>query len=814
MKVSYNWLKKYIQTDLSPEELGKVLTDTGLEVESIEKIEAIQGGLQGVVVGHVHACEKHPDADKLNVTTVSIGTEELQIVCGAPNVAAGQKVVVATVGTTLYPKPDEAFQIKKAKIRGVESFGMLCAEDELGIGHSHAGIIVLPEDTPVGLAASSYFDLSDDYQIEIGLTPNRADAMGHIGVARDIKAALNYHQKAGLTLTLPTVQMPAVTGNLPISVEIDNQTDCLRYCGVSMTDVNVAPSPEWLQKALRSVGLNPINNLVDISNFVMRELGTPLHIFDAKSVNGKVVVRTAKAGEELETLDNVQRKLQGSELLIANATEAMCIAGVFGGAHSGVNEQTTSIFIESALFDAVSVRKTARIHGLNTDASFRFERGVDPTLTMYALERCVQLIQEVAGGQVAMPTFDWKGAIPQEKTISISLNRVNQLIGCQIDKSDVISILKDLDIHVTNDNGDTLDIQIPAYRVDVTREADVIEEVLRIFGFNLVPIPEKWNLSLPIAPKINKDHWQRTMSESLVGKGYSEVMNNSLTKSAYVANLGMNQLKEEHQVRMLNPLSQDLDVMRQSLLYGLLENIAHNQNRQSPNLRLFEFGKTYAKYTSGYVETQQLIICTTGQRHSDNWLSPEKGKDTLTSYFDLKGVLVGLLERLGFSSSLQEKALSNQLFEDGQAFEVHKKTMAEIGWAPAELLNAFGIKNPVYYAVVNWDLVMDLLTRVKIEYSELPKAFATRRDFSLLIDQQVSFASLRSVALQADRKILKSVGLFDVYEGKNLDKGKKSYALSFILQDGDRTLTDQEIEACMTKIQANLEKECGAILRN
>ena len=814
MKVSYNWLKKYIQTDLSPEELGKVLTDTGLEVESIEKIEAIQGGLQGVVVGHVLACEKHPDADKLNVTTVSIGAEELQIVCGAPNVAAGQKVVVATVGTTLYPKPDEAFQIKKAKIRGVESFGMLCAEDELGIGHSHAGIIVLPEDTQIGLAASAYFDLSDDYQIEIGLTPNRADAMGHIGVARDIKAALNYHQKAGLTLTLPTVQMPAVTENLTISVEIDNQTDCLRYCGVSMTDVNVAPSPEWLQKALRSVGLNPINNLVDISNFVMRELGTPLHIFDAKSVNGKVVVRTAKAGEELETLDNVQRKLQGSELLIANATEAMCIAGVFGGAHSGVNEQTTSIFIESALFDAVSVRKTARIHGLNTDASFRFERGVDPTLTMYALERCVQLIQEVAGGQVAMPTFDWKGAIPQEKTISISLNRVNQLIGCQIDKSDVISILKDLDIHVTNDNGDTLDIQIPAYRVDVTREADVIEEVLRIFGFNLVPIPEKWNLSLPIAPKINKDHWQRTMSESLVGKGYSEVMNNSLTKSAYVANLGMNQLKEEHQVRMLNPLSQDLDVMRQSLLYGLLENIAHNQNRQSPNLRLFEFGKTYAKYTSGYVETQQLIICTTGQRHSDNWLSPEKGKDTLTSYFDLKGVLVGLLERLGFSSSLQEKALSNQLFEDGQAFEVHKKTMAEIGWAPAELLNAFGIKNPVYSAVVNWDLVMDLLTSVKIEYSELPKAFATRRDFSLLIDQQVSFASLRSVALQADRKILKSVGLFDVYEGKNLDKGKKSYALSFILQDGDRTLTDQEIEACMTKIQANLEKECGAILRN
>lgn len=814
MKVSYNWLKKYIQTDLSPEELGKVLTDTGLEVESIEKIEAIQGGLQGVIVGQVLTCEKHPDADKLKVTTVSIGTEELQIVCGAPNVAAGQKVVVATVGTTLYPKPDEAFQIKKAKIRGVESVGMLCAEDELGIGHSHAGIIVLPEDTPIGLAASSYFDLSDDYQIEIGLTPNRADAMGHIGVARDIKASLNFHHKTGLELNLPAVQMPAVTGDLPISVVIENQSDCLRYCGVSMTDVKVAPSPEWLQKALRSVGLNPINNLVDVSNFVMRELGTPLHIFDAMAVKGKVLVRTAKAGEELETLDNVQRKLQGTELLISNASEAMCIAGVFGGAHSGVNEQTSSIFIESALFDAVSVRKTARIHGLNTDASFRFERGVDPALTMFALERCVQLIQEVAGGQVAMPTFDWKGNIPQNIHIPISLNKVNQLIGCQIDKIDIISILNDLDIIVKKDNGDTLDIEIPAYRVDVTREADVIEEILRIYGFNKVPIPEKWNVSLPIAPKINKDQLQRTTAESLVGKGFSEVMNNSLTKSAYVANLGMNQLKEEHQVRMLNPLSQDLDVMRQSLLYGLLENIAHNQNRQSPNLRLFEFGKTYAKYESAYVETQQLIICVTGQRNSDNWLSPEKGKETLSTYFDLKGVLVGLMERLGFSANMQEKALSNQLFEDGQAFEVHKKLLAEIGWVPVELLNAFSIKNPVYYAVIQWDAVIELLNRVKIEYRELPKSFAIRRDFSLLIDQQTSFARLRASALQADRKLLKSVGLFDVYEGKNLEKGKKSYALSFILQDGDRTLTDQEIDVCMSKIQASLEKECGAILRN
>ena len=814
MKVSYNWLKKYIQTDFAPEELGKILTDTGLEVESIEKIEAIEGGLQGVVIGHVLSCEKHPDADKLNVTTVTIGTEELQIVCGAPNVAAGQKVVVATVGTTLFPNPGEAFHIKKAKIRGVESFGMLCAEDELGIGHSHAGIIVLPEDTEIGMPASAYFDLSDDYQIEIGLTPNRADAMGHIGVARDLKAALNFHQKANLSIQWPTVHPLVAAGNLQIAVEIENQEDCLRYCGISMINVHVAPSPEWLQKALRSVGLNPINNIVDISNFVMRELGTPLHIFDAKSLNGKVRVRSSKANETIVTLDQVERKLVGTELMITNGDEALCIAGVLGGANSGVSNETTEIFIESALFDSVNIRKTARLHGLNTDASFRFERGVDPALTMYALQRCVQLIQEIAGGQVAMEAFDWQGNIPQDKTASISLNRINQLIGCQIDKLDVVSILKDLDIQILSDNGDNLEIQIPAYRVDVTREADVVEEILRIYGFNLVPIPEKWNLSLPISPKINKDQLQRSIAELLVGKGFSEVMNNSLTKSAYASQLGMGQLQDEHSVRMLNPLSQDLDVMRQSLLFGLLENIERNQNRQSPNLRLFEFGKTYAKYASGYVESMQLIVCMTGQAHSDNWLTPDKGKDTLVSYYQLKGLVFGLLERLGFAGQLQEKELKNHLFSDGQSIELHKKTIAECGWATPEQLQSFGIKNPVYYAIIQWDQLLDLLNRVKIEYSELPKSFAIRRDFSLLIDQQVNFSDLRQSAMKADKKLLKSVGLFDVYEGKNLDSGKKSYALSFILQDGDRTLTDQEIDSCMSKIQANLEKECGATLRN
>jgi phenylalanyl-tRNA synthetase beta chain len=814
MKVSYNWLKKYIQTELSPEEIGKILTDTGLEVESIEKIEAIEGGLQGVVIGHVLTCERHPDADKLNVTTVNTGTEELQIVCGAPNVAVGQKVVVATVGTTLYPNPGEPFHIKKAKIRGVESFGMLCAEDELGIGHSHAGIMVLPENTELGTPASAYFDLSDDYQIEIGLTPNRADAMGHIGVARDLKAALNFHQKANISLKWPEVKPLQNIGNTPISIRIENQEDCLRYCGVSMENIQVGPSPEWLQKALRSVGLNPINNIVDISNFVMRELGTPLHIFDAKALNGKIVVRSAKANETIETLDQVNRKLNGTELMICNDKESLCIAGVLGGLHSGVSTDTTSIFIESALFDAVSVRKTARQHGLNTDASFRFERGVDPALTLYALQRCVQLIQEIAGGQIAMDAFDWTGNIPQNKTISISLSKINQLIGFEIDKKSVFSILSDLDILILAEKDDQISIEIPAYRVDVIREADVTEEILRIFGFNSVPIPEKWNLSLPISPKINKDHLQRIISESLVGKGFSEVMNNSLTKSSYVTALGMGELKDEHSVRMLNPLSQDLDSMRQTLLFGLLENIERNQNRQSPNLRLFEFGKTYAKYTSGYFESQQLILCMTGQLNSDNWLTPEKGKETLVSYYHLKGMVIGILDRLGFAGQYVEKEVKNALFADGQTIELHKKTVAECGWATTEQLNAFGIKNPVFFAVIQWDVLIELLNRVKIDFSELPKSFATRRDLSLLLDQKVNFSSLRQTAMQTERKLLKSVGLFDVYEGKNLEAGKKSYALSFILQDGDRTLTDQEIDACMQKIQINLEKECGAVLRN
>jgi phenylalanyl-tRNA synthetase beta chain len=664
------------------------------------------------------------------------------------------------------------------------------------------------------MPASAYFDLSDDFQIEIGLTPNRADAMGHIGVARDIKAALNFHQKANLSIQWPTVSPLVAVGNLNIAVEIENQDDCLRYCGTSMVNVHVAPSPEWLQKALRSVGLNPINNLVDISNFVMRELGTPLHIFDAKALNGKVLVRTSEVGETIVTLDQVERKLVGTELMISNGSEALCIAGVLGGATSGVSNETTEIFIESALFDAVNIRKTARLHGLNTDASFRFERGVDPALTMYALQRCVQLIQEISGGQVGMDMFDWIGNMPSNKKITIHLSRVNQLIGCQIDRDSIFTILEDLDIHVLQENGDEINIEIPSYRVDVTREADVIEEILRIYGFNLVPIPEKWNLSLPISPKINKDQLQRSIAELLVGKGFSEVMNNSLTKSTYVSQLGMGQLEDEHSVRMLNPLSQDLDVMRQSLLFGLLENIERNQNRQSPNLRLFEFGKTYAKYASGYVESSQLIVCLTGQAHSDNWLAPDKGKESLVSYFQLKGIVFGLLERLGFAGQLQEKELKNQLFADGQSIELHKKTIAECGWATPEQLQSFGIKNPVYYAIIQWDQLLDLLNRVKIEYSELPKSFAIRRDFSLLLDKHVNFADLRQTAMQADKKLLKSVGLFDVYEGKNLDAGKKSYALSFILQDGDRTLTDQEIDSCMSKIQANLEKECGATLRN
>lgn len=811
MKVSYNWLKKYVQTDLSAEEMGGILTDTGLEVESVEKLEAVKGGLEGVFVAEVLTCEKHPDADKLKVTTVTMGGEPIQVVCGAPNVAAGQKVVLATVGCTLYPNPEEPLKIKVSKIRGVESCGMLCAEDELGLGESHAGILVLDPATPVGTPAAKLFELEDDYQIEIGLTPNRADAMGHIGVARDLIAYLNYHKNANLQLNLPSVEAFKVNSrDLKISVSVENTELCPRYLGLSFKGVSIKPSPAWLQNSLRAVGLSPINNVVDVTNFVMRELGTPLHAFDARAVKGSIVVKTADQGAKFETLDNVTRELSSENLMITNGSENLCIAGVFGGSQSGIKDDTTEVFLESAYFNPVSVRKTAKFHGLNTDASFRFERGVDPNLTEYALKRAALLIQEVAGGEVAMEITETYPSKIENKIVEFSYERCNRLIGSTISENDIKSILNSLDIQVRSEENGIAQLEIPAYRVDVTREADVVEEVLRIYGFNNVPLPEKLNTSIGVFPKPNIEKVQTVLSEMLVGKGYVETLNNSLTTSTYVEKLGGEALKSERNVSMLNPLSQELDVMRQTLLFNALEVIQHNQNRQNADVRLFEFGKTYHKYEKGYSENKRLLIAITGKKERESWNS---SKDAV-SYYTIKGLASALFNRLGLSNMLSETALKTSLLQDGVQLSVLKKKVGEIGWIKPAMKKHFGIKADVFVADLDWDAIIECLQYSKVKYTELPKTFAVRRDFSLLLNSQTTFGEIEALAKTCDKKILKEVGLFDVYEGKNLEEGKKSYAVSFVFQDAEQTLKDQQIDAIMDKIRGELEMKLQAQLRS
>ncbi len=813
MKISYNWLKQYVALDLSPEAAGKILTDTGLEVEGIQKIEAVKGGLEGVVVGEVLTCEQHPDADRLKVTTVTIGTETLQIVCGAPNVAIGQKVIVATVGCTLYPTPDEPFKIKKSKIRGVESEGMLCAEDELGLGKGHDGILVLDANVSVGTPAASYFELEDDYTIEIGLTPNRADAMGHIGVARDLIAYLNVHKKLGLALSMPAVDAFRIEGNdLKINIAIENAELCLRYTGTSIKGVKIDTSPAWLQKRLRAIGIAPINNVVDVTNFVMHELGTPLHAFDAAQVNGKIVVKNAKNGDLFTTLDEVERKLDDSNLMITNGTDHLCIAGVFGGINSGIKDTTTDVFLESAYFHPVSVRKTAKMHGLNTDASFRFERGVDPNLTAYALKRAALLIQEVAGGMISMEVFDSNEKPLKNKTVEFSYTRCNKLIGAELSKDMINSILSNLDIHLLSVNGDTALLEIPAYRVDVTREADVVEEVLRIYGFNNVPIPTKLNTSLSYMKKPDSEKVQHTISEMLVGLGCVETLNNSLTKSEYAVKLGGDVMTDERNVRLLNPLSQDLDVMRQSLLFNALETVEHNQNRQNADLKLFEFGKVYHKYES-YQENKRLMITLTGDKERENWNSTKDKNKTKTSYFTAKGIALTVFNRLGLGDMFKEKSLKNSLFQDGIQLFILKDKVGEIGWVSEKMKKHFGIKQDVFVVDLDWDAVLESLKFTKIVYKEIPKTFAVRRDFSLLIDTQTNFSEIEEIARKCDNKLLKEVGLFDVYEGENLEAGKKSYAVSFKFQDTENTLKDQQIDVIMDKIRVQLETTLNAQLR-
>ena len=812
MKISYNWLKQYIDINISPERVSEILTDTGLEVEGLNKVEGIKGGLSGVVVGEVLTKEKHPDADRLNVASVSVNAEmePLQIVCGAENLAVGQKVIIAMLGCTLYPTPEEPFKIKKSKIRGVESFGMICAEDELGTGVSHDGILVLDKDTPIGTKAATYFNLEDDYEFEIGLTPNRSDAMGHIGVARDLLAFLNVHEEANLSLKIPSVENFRVANNdLKINVSVENEDFCPRYMGTTIKGVKVEASPAWLQKRLRSIGLSPINNVVDVTNFVMHELGTPLHAFDANKLNGKIVVKTATNKEKFITLDGVERELSSDNLMITNGSENLCIAGVLGGINSGINGESTNVFLESAYFNPVPVRKTAKMHALNTDASFRFERGVDPNLTDYALKRAALLIQEVAGGLIAMDVVDTNSKPIADWTVDFNYDRCNRLIGHTISKEIVNTILENLDIEILEEKGNDVTLKIPAYRVDVTREADIIEEVLRIYGFNNVPIPEKLNASISYFSKPDIEKIQTTISEMLVGLGFIETLNNSLTKSEYSKKLGGEVVNPDRNVEMLNPLSIDLDVMRQSMLFNSLEMVAHNQNRQSADLKLYEFGKTYHKYDSSYAENKRLMIVVSGKKEQENWNSSKEK----ASYYTIKGNALSVFKRLGLDGMLKEKALKNSLLQDGVQLFVLKNKVGEIGWASTKMKKHFGIKNDVFVADLDWDGILNSLKFAKVKYTELPKTFAVRRDYSLLLDAKVTFLEIEEIAKSCDKKILKEVGLFDVYEGKNLDEGKKSYAVSFKFQDVDKTLTDQQVDAVMERVRELLEGKLGAELR-
>lgn len=808
MKIAYNWIKNYISTEHSAERLGEILTETGLEVEGIEKVETIKGGLDGVVIGHVLTKEKHPDADRLNVTTVDVGGPEiLQIVCGAPNVEVGQKVVVATVGCTLYPDPNTPLQIKKSKIRGVESSGMICAEDELGMGHSHAGIMVLDPSAPIGMPARTFFNITDDYLLEIGLTPNRADAMGHIGVARDLKAYLNFHENANLTLQLPT-ENNFKAGSSKINLNVENTLGCPRYAGAVITGITLGESPAWLQNRLKIIGLKPINSIVDITNFVMHETGNPLHAFDLQNLDGNIVVRNAKEGEQLTTLDGVVRQLATTDLVICNADVPMCLAGVFGGLDSGVKDTTTSIFIEAAYFEPVTIRKAAKRLGLSTDSSFRFERGVDPNSVLMARDRAIGLVLEIAGGTLG-ELYDFYPTPIQNWGVSFSFDRCRKLIGSSIDNEVITRILNELDIQIVEGNGDQALLNVPAYRVDVKREADVIEEVLRIYGFNKIPLPEKLNTSLSYADKPNKEKIYAIVANLLVDNGFFEIMNNSLTSSNVWEKITSTNYAGTNDVTLLNPLSNELDVMRQTLLFGGLKSIEFNQNRQNPDLKLFEFGNVYAKIEGNYIESKKLGMWICGANQPENWTTQQ----TKTNFHVLKGGVEAVLAKLGILKAPRTVELENDLFADGYGISIANKTVVQLGWIKPEILKTFGVKNTVFYAEFNWNLVIELAHLNKINFKPIPKTQFSRRDFSLLLDEPVRFSEIQTLAQKVDRKILKEIGLFDVYEGKNLDKGKKSYAVSFIFQDDEKTLKDDQIDAIMAKIRAQLEKELGAELR-
>lgn len=812
MRISYNWLKQFIKINKTSEEVSEILTDLGLEVEGIEAYESLKGGLQGVVVGHVMTCEKHPNADKLSVTTVDLGNGEapIQIVCGAPNVAQGQKVLVATIGTKLFDAEGNAFEIKKGKIRGEESNGMICAEDELGLGTSHAGIMVLPEDTVVGTLARDLFEIELDEVFEIGLTPNRADAMSHWGVARDLRAGLLQLGDSVKELVTPSVSKFKVEKRtLKMDVKVEDHKLAPRYCGVTISGVEVKESPTWLQNRLKAIGLTPKNNIVDVTNYVLHELGQPLHAFDAAKIKGgKVIVKTMPAGTKFITLDEVERTLHEDDLMICDESGPMCLAGVFGGKNSGVSENTTQIFLESAYFNPVVIRKAAKRHGLNTDSSFRFERGIDPTITEYALKRAALLIQEVAGGEITSDIEDLYPKKIEDHQVLLNFNNVNRIIGQEISKETIKKILVSLDIKVNSVSEAGLGLTIPSYRVDVEREVDVVEEILRVYGYNNIEVSEKTNASMQRAARTEDYKIQNIIADLLVGTGFNEMMANSLTSPEYIK-LSEN-LNPEHNVTMLTPLSTDLSVMRQSMLFSALEAVNYNINRRSSDLKLFEFGKTYHKrgpLFANYAEDKHLSLVVTGNTTSESWLNVAKPVD----FFTFKGYVQQILSRLGIEKTTT-KPTENDVFAEGIALTLGKETMVNFGLVKKSIVKALDIKQNVYYADFNWDAILKVIS-TKIKVTDLPKTQEVRRDLALLVDNNVGFDQIYNIAKLTEKTLLKNVNLFDVYQGEKLPEGKKSYAVSFTIQDAEKTLTDSQIEKIMGKIQHQLETQLGATLR-
>jgi len=807
MKISYSWLQQFLQIDWEAHKTGELLTDLGLEVEGIEVKESIKGSLKGVVVGKVLTCGQHPNADRLKVTTVDLGLDKpVQIICGAPNVAAGQKVPVATIGTLLYDDKGEAFKIKKGKIRGLESHGMICAEDELGLGQSHDGILILDKELEAGTPVANVFNIETDHVFEIGLTPNRSDAMSHYGVARDLRAGL-IQNDIKLELISPSVSDFHVDERtLRYDVEVDDKDLVPRYCGITITDLEVKDSPEWIQNRLKAIGIVPKNNIVDITNYVLHELGQPLHAFDSQKIKGnKIKIKTLKEGTKFTSLDNVERILSSDDIIICDAEDnPMCIGGVFGGLKSAVTENTTSIFLESAYFNPVSIRKTAKRHALNTDASFRFERGIDINMTEYALKRAALLIEEYAGGKLASDISDFYPIKMDDFQVFLSYNNAYRLIGQEIPKEKIKNILASLEIKINSETEGGLGLTIPSYRTDVQREADIIEEIIRVYGYNNIEFSNKLNTSITF------DDNKETKTENIVANqlsslGFNETMANSLTKPEYVS-LSEN-INKEANVTMLNPLSNDLAVLRQSLLFSGLESVSYNLNRKNTNLKFYEFGKTYHSYNK-YQEDKHLTLFVTGKRTKDSWKSSLGSSD----FFYLKGVITVVLERLGIQK-LRATPVKSDVFSEGIVLSLGKIKLVEFGVIKRSILKEFGIKQEVLFADFNWDNVLKFSGNKKIKVSNLSKFPTVKRDLALLINSKTEFKEIYNLAFQSERKLLKEVDLFDVYQGDNLPEGKKSYAVSFLLQDENKTLEDKQIDKIMQKLQQSLEKNLEAVLR-